>query len=151
MSQIYSTAFKSTIDEIKKVVPQVSNAFIFEKNLDTVIKDDETSEESIKNLVESFNVIAEKADCLDELESFTIQGTNGQVNISCTNNFYFASVSSYEADEKTLKTLTSVLVPTVIRLVDQITENSILKDDTEQDDTEQFSNDTGDERHSFRR
>lgn len=144
MSQIYSTAFKSTIDEVKKVIPQISNSFIFEKNLDIFTKDDETSEESIKKLVESFNKVTEKADCLDGLETFTIQGTNGQVNISCTNNFYFTTISSYEADEKTLNTLTTVLVPTIIKLVDQITQSHGL-----QDNNKQFTNDNNYENTVF--
>ncbi len=128
MSQAYSTAFKSAINEIKKVVPQISNTFIFERNLDFFAKDDETSEESIRKLAESFDKVTEKANCIEEFETFKIQGTNGQVNISCTNNFYFTAVSSYEADEKTLKTLTSVLVPTIIKLVDQITHSQGLQD-----------------------
>lgn len=135
MSQVYSAAFKSTIDEIKKVVPQVSNAFIFERNLGFFAKDDKTSEESVKKFFECFSTITSKADCLEELETFTIQGTDGQVNISCTNNFCFAAASSYEADEKIFKTVTTVLVPTIIRLADQITQNFNLQDSTPQFNT----------------
>lgn len=128
MSQVYSAAFKSTIDEIKKVVPQVSNAFIFERNMSFFAKDDKTSEESVRKFFECFSTITSKAECLEEFESFTIQGVDGQVNISCTNNFCFAAASSYEADEKILKTVTTVLVPTIIRLADQITQSGNIQD-----------------------
>ena len=40
------------------------------------------------------------------------------------NNRYLVNVSSHAADEKIVKTLTHVIVPTVVKLVDQISELS---------------------------
>ena len=40
------------------------------------------------------------------------------------NNRYLVNVSSHAADEKIVKTLTRVIVPTVVKLVDQISELS---------------------------
>jgi hypothetical protein len=54
------------------------------------------------------------------LETVTIQGANSRVNIACINDFYLTTTSSKEADEKYVNTLTRVLIPIVIRLVEKI-------------------------------
>ena len=76
-----------------------------------------------KSLIANFNSISQQAESIGGVENFTIQGANSQLNITAMNNLYLATVSSRAADQKIVKSLTHVLVPTVVKLVDQITPN----------------------------
>jgi hypothetical protein len=119
-NQVYAFALKNTLKEIKNVCPDVTNAFIFEENNNTLAKDDETPEKTINKTIGAFNAITERAETIGGLETVTIQGAEGKVTIACTNDFYLTTVASKEADEKYVNALTQVLIPTVIKLVDEL-------------------------------
>jgi hypothetical protein len=61
-----------------------------------------------------------------------VQGADRLLQITSINNLFLATVSSHEADEKIIKSLTCVLVPTVVKLVDEIafqtSENALPQD-----------------------
>jgi hypothetical protein len=118
-NDVYSFALKSTLQEIQNICPDISNSFIF-KDGKIIAKDETTSEKDINHTIDAFDAITEKADIIGGLEAVTIQTANGRVNIACMNDFYLTTVSSKEADEKYVNTLTRVLIPTVVRLMDKI-------------------------------
>jgi len=118
-NEVYAFALKNTLNEIKNVCPDVSNTFIFKDNK-LVAKDETTTEENIKHTINAFEAITERADAIGGLEAVTFQGSNGRISIFCQNEFYLTTVASKEADENYVKTLTRVLIPTVIKLVDKI-------------------------------
>ncbi len=125
MDPIYSYALKTTITEIKSVSPEVSNAFIFKKDGEIIAQDDNITEETIKKAIDLFNEMSESTDVFGRLENITIQCSNGQVTFTpCKNDFYLATVSSRETDEKIFYALTRVLVPTIIKLISQLTDSS---------------------------
>jgi len=117
--EVYSFALKNTLQEIQNICPDVSDTFIF-KNGKLVAQDETTPKKTVNQTIDAFTAITEKADSLGDLDAVTIQGTNGQANIACMNDFYLTTISSKEADEKYVNTLTRILVPTVIRLVEKI-------------------------------
>ena len=117
--EVYSFALKNTLQEIQNICPDVSNTFIF-KDGKILAQDETTPEKTVNQTIDAFTAITEKADSLGDLDAVTIQGTNGQANIACMNDFYLTTISSKEADEKYVNTLTRILVPTVIRLVEKI-------------------------------
>jgi hypothetical protein len=118
-NDVYAFALKSTLDEIQSMCPDVSNTFIF-KDGKILAKDETTDEKTVNRTINAFDSITERADAIDGLEAVTIQGANGRVNISCMNDFYLTTVLSKKADEKYVNTLTRVLIPTVIKLVEKI-------------------------------
>ena len=118
-NDVYAFALKSTLDEIQSACPDVSNTFIFKDG--KILAKAETTDENTANLtINAFDSITERADTLGDLETVTIQGANGRVNITCMNDFYLTTVLSKKADEKYVNTLTRVLIPTVIKLVEKI-------------------------------
>ena len=123
-NEVYTFALKNTLNEIKNVCPTVSNTFIFKEGK-ILANDKDTNEETATHTAQAFNAITERADALGGLETVTIQGANGRVNIACINDFYLTTVASKEADEKYVNTLTRVLVPTVLKLVEKIHPGSI--------------------------
>jgi hypothetical protein len=118
-NNVYSFALKSTLDEIQSICPDVSNTFIF-KDGKILAKDENTNEKTVNSTINAFDSITERTDAIGGLEAVTIQGANGRVNIACMNDFYLTTVLSKKADEKYVNTLTRVLIPTIIKLVEKI-------------------------------
>jgi hypothetical protein len=118
-NEVYSFALKNTLQEIQNICPDVSNTFIF-KDEQIIAQDETTPKKTVDKTLDAFTAITEKAEFLGGLNAVTIQGANGQANIACINDFYLTTISSKEADEKYVNTLTRILIPTVIRLVEKI-------------------------------
>jgi hypothetical protein len=118
-NNVYAFALKSTLDEIQSACPDVSNTFIFKD--EKILAKGETTDENTADLtINAFDSITERANSLGSLETVTIQGANGRVSITCMNDFYLTTVLSKKADEKYVNTLTRVLIPTVVKLVEKI-------------------------------
>jgi hypothetical protein len=78
------------------------------------------AEDRAKKLSAACNDIADQAEVIGGVETLTIDGVGSRLNIASMNNCYLATVSSSSADEKMVKALTCVVVPTVMKLLDQI-------------------------------
>ncbi|WP_161997915.1 hypothetical protein, partial [Escherichia coli] len=50
----------------------------------------------------------------------TLEGSNGRVDVSHINNIYFVTVASQKADINYINTVTRVLIPTVLKLLEKI-------------------------------
>jgi predicted regulator of Ras-like GTPase activity (Roadblock/LC7/MglB family) len=124
VTEAYSTALQTIINEFKNISPEITNTFIFKKDGEIVASTETTSEDQNKKLIAAFNDIADQAETIGDIETLTIQGANSQLSITSMNNRYLVNVSSHAANEKIVKTLTHVIVPTVVKLVDQISELS---------------------------
>jgi hypothetical protein len=118
-NEVYAFALKSTLDEIQNACPDVTSNFIF-KDGKLIATDKNTKEETATQTIEAFDAITERADIIGEVETVTIQTAQGKVNIATINDFYLTTVSSKEADEKYVNTLTRILIPIVIKLVEKI-------------------------------
>jgi len=126
-STVYASTLNNTIGEIKKICPEVSNAFVF-KNSDLIANDDTTSKDTLDQAVDALNSLEKEAKTVGGLKSIRIEGTKGKMNLSCMDKVNLATVLSNQADENYVNTLTKVLVPTVIKLVDEIQVNSPKKE-----------------------
>ena len=118
-STVYASALNNTIGEIKKICPEVTNAFVF-KNSDLIANDDSTSNKTLIHAVEALNSIEKEAKTVGGLKSIRLEGTKGKLNLACMDKLNLTTVLSNQADENYVNTLTKVLVPTVIKLVDEI-------------------------------
>ena len=132
-NQVYTLALKSTLQEIQNVCPDITSNFIF-KDEKILAKDQNTEEETATQTMDAFNKITENADIIGGLEAVTIQGVEGKVNIAAMNDFHLTTVSSKEADEKYVNTLTRVLIPIVIKLVEEIQPASLETETITSDD-----------------
>jgi hypothetical protein len=137
VTEAYSTALQNIINEFKNISPEITNTFIFKKNREILAISETTTEDQIKKLIATFNNTTNLAETIGGIETLTIQGADSQLNITSMNNLYLATVSSRAADQKIIKTLTHVLVPTVVKLVEQIapelSENELPKTITPED------------------
>ena len=120
MTEASSTALQTIIGEFKNISPELTSAFIFKKDGEILASTEAITEDQAKKLVAAYNDLADQAEVIGGLETLTIQGVGGQLNIASINNCYLATASSPAADEKIVKALTRVIVPTVMKLLDQI-------------------------------
>lgn len=141
-NEVYAFALKSALNEIQNACPDVTSNFIF-KNGKILAKDDTTKEETATQTINAFDAITERADTIGDLETITIQSAEGKINIANINDFHLTTVSSKEADEKYVNTLTRILIPIVIKLVEKIspasTDNetiTTLEPEPEEDDAQ---------------
>ena len=124
-NEVYAFALKSTLNEIKNVCPDISHSLIFEEGAKILVTDEDTNQTNAVQAADALNAIIEKADPIGGIESITIQTEKSRINLICTNGFYSATVASKESNEEYVNTLTKVLVPTVLKLVEKVGKESL--------------------------
>jgi len=120
VTEAKTSPLQTIIGEFKNINPEITSAFIFKKEGEILAFDENTTEEQTKNLTRAFNYLSEQAKIIGGIENLTFLGADKQLNISPINNAYLVTVSSKTADPKSVASLTHVIVPTVVALMDQI-------------------------------
>ena len=118
--ELCAFALKNTLNEIKNVCPELSNAFILGSNAQIIAKDENTDKETATRAAEAFNALAEKTEAINGIESIIFQAATGHVNVDRVNGFYLATVTTKEGDGKYINALARVAIPTVLKLVKRI-------------------------------
>jgi predicted regulator of Ras-like GTPase activity (Roadblock/LC7/MglB family) len=119
-NEVYTFALKNALNEIRNACPDITNTFMFREDGEIIAGDENTPEKTMAHVVNAFDGIFEKADAIGGVECITIEGSNGKVNVSWLNDLYFVTVTSRKADMNNVNTVTRVLVPTVLRLLEKI-------------------------------
>jgi hypothetical protein len=119
-NEVYSFALKNTLNEIRNVCPDITHTFMFTEEGEIIAADESTPEKIIIQVVDAFDGILERADKIGGVEGITLEGSNGRVNVTCIKDMYFATVTSRRADINYVNTVTRVLIPTVLRLLEKI-------------------------------
>ena len=119
-NEVYSFALKNTLNEIQNICPDIKNSFMFKEDGEIVAQDENTPQNVVVHLIDSFGGILEKADAIGGIEGITLDGSKGKVTISCMNDIYLVTVTSRKADMNYVNTVTHVLIPTILRLLDKI-------------------------------
>jgi hypothetical protein len=119
-NEVYSFALKNALNEIQNICPDIKNSFMFKENGEIIAGDENTPKKVVVRVVDSFNGILEKADAIGGVEGVTLEGSKGRVNISCMNDLYLVTVTSIKADMNYVNTVTHVLIPTILRLLEKI-------------------------------
>ena len=119
--EVYSFALKNTLNEIQNICPDIKNSFIFREDGEIIAGDENTPEKTIVKVMDSLDGILEKADAIGGVNSITLESSEGRVNVSCMNDLYLVTVTSKNADKNYVNTVTHVLIPTVLKLLERIT------------------------------
>ncbi len=120
MTEAYSNPIQTIIDEIRTLSPETTDAIIFRNNGQTIASTQTGTENQTKKFVANFADLSMLAQAIDGIENFTIQAADSQLNIVAVEDCFLATVSSQTANQEVLKSITKVVVPTVVRLVNQI-------------------------------
>jgi predicted regulator of Ras-like GTPase activity (Roadblock/LC7/MglB family) len=119
-NEVYSFALKNTLNEIRNVCPDITHTFMFTEDGEIIAADESTPEKTIIQVIDAFDGILERADKIGGVEGITLEGSKGRVNVNCVKDMYFATVTSKKADINYVNTVTRVLIPTVLRLLEKI-------------------------------
>jgi len=126
-NEVYAYALKNTLDEIQKICPDIKNAFVLTKNRELIARDEDTPEKTITRAVSAFEEMLEKAQAIGGVEDVTIEGINGRLNVSRLDEIYLVTVTSKQADLEYVNTVTHVIVPTVLRLLEKLSPAPLKK------------------------
>ncbi len=119
VTEAQTNPIQTIIDEFKTLSPETTMVLIFKNNGQTIANTQATTEDQTKNFILSFCSIAHQAQTIGGIESLTIQAANSQLCITNIDSLFLATVSSHAVNQKILKSLTQVVVPTVVKLIDQ--------------------------------
>jgi hypothetical protein len=136
MSQPYVFALKNGLEEIKKVEPCLQKIFLFQKDGNVVAQDSQIGVEEVKALTGFFVELMQRAENIDAIETLTIEGKDTTLNITLIGDLYAGSVYSRKTDERTVKALTKIVIPTIIKIVDHL--SPVTQNLTEPKQTEQI-------------
>src|SRR4030065_1779579 len=102
-------ALTKALTEIKNVSPEISKAFLFQRDKRILVRDECTDKEEANVTVTAFESLDEKANIISGIEPVTFHGTKGRLDINQVKEYYLATVTSKETDDKTINNLTRVL------------------------------------------
>jgi predicted regulator of Ras-like GTPase activity (Roadblock/LC7/MglB family) len=124
----YSFALRNTLNEITNACPDIQSIFLFKEDGDIISGEEKAQEEAAVHAVDALDDVLEKAETLGGVQNIILEGNKGTVNVSRIKDFYLVTVVPQKADMKYINTLTGVLVPTVLKLLEKI--NPALNRDT---------------------
>lgn len=119
-NDVYSFALRNTLDEITNACPDIQSIFLFKEDGDIISGEERAQEEAAVHTVDALDEVLEKAKALGGVESISLEGTKGTINVSRVNDFYLVTVVPEKADLKYINIFTNVLLPTVLKLLDKI-------------------------------
>jgi hypothetical protein len=120
VTETYSNPLQTVLDEFKILSPETTNVLIFKNNGQTIANTQATTEDQTKKLIDNFGSISIQAQSIGGIECLTIHTCDSQLNITAMGNLYLATVSSHEANQEIVKSLTQVVVPTIALFVNKL-------------------------------
>jgi predicted regulator of Ras-like GTPase activity (Roadblock/LC7/MglB family) len=124
-SEFFSFALKNALNEIRNACPDIKSTFMFKENGEIIAGDENTPEKLMARVVDAFDGILEKAEAIGGLEGIILEGSKGRVKLSYVDNLYLVTVTSEKADMNYVNTVTRVLIPTVLKMLEKIHPTSI--------------------------
>jgi predicted regulator of Ras-like GTPase activity (Roadblock/LC7/MglB family) len=115
----YSFALKNALNEIQNICPDIKSSFMFREDGAIVAADENTPEKTLVRFIDSLDCVMEKAETIGGVEGVLFEGSEGRVNLSCVNDLYLVTVTTKNADMNYVNTVTRVLIPTVLRLLEK--------------------------------
>jgi predicted regulator of Ras-like GTPase activity (Roadblock/LC7/MglB family) len=119
-SESYSLALRNALNEIKNTCPDVQTSFLFNDEGKVIAEGNEAPEASLEKTAGAMGGILEKTVTIGGLDKLIINGQKGKVYVSRVDDMYLAMVTSKDADMTYVQTVSRVLIPTVIKLLDNI-------------------------------
>jgi len=118
--EIYAVALKNALAEIKNVCPDINKAYILMDNGTIIAGDEQAVDPSVERAVNSLQSLAEKATSVGGLNDLLIDGDKGRVYVSQVNGMYSVMALSKRADLSFLRTLTGIVLPTILKVLNGI-------------------------------
>jgi len=119
-NDVYSFALRNTLNEITNACPDITSIFLFKEDGDIISGEDRTQEDAAVHTVDALDEVLEKAQTLGGVEHISLEASEGTISVSRMGDSYLVTVTPEGADLKYISTLTNVLVPTVLKILEKI-------------------------------
>jgi hypothetical protein len=126
-TEAYSSALKNALNEVQNICPDIKSVFLFNEEGQIIAGAENTPEAVIIRAMDALDGLIEKAEAIDSVESISFEASKGRVNVSRISDLYLVTLASEKADMNYVGTVTRVIIPAVIKLLDKIAA-SPLKD-----------------------
>jgi predicted regulator of Ras-like GTPase activity (Roadblock/LC7/MglB family) len=117
----YATALNNAMTEIKKAYPDVQTSFIFTKEGTILTEDQETDQNTMNNILESFENLKEKTQAIGKLESFYLTANNGKIMLSKIKDMHMLLITNKNADKNQIHSITNIIIPTILKTLETLT------------------------------
>ena len=124
--EVYATALKTALAEIKNVCPDVNSAYILLNNGKVVSNDDNAIDSTIEKAINTLQELTDKSLSLGGLSDLVIDGEKGKIYVSQVNGTYSVMALSKRADLTFLRTITNIVFPTVLKVLEGIDSETLL-------------------------
>jgi len=124
--EVYAAALKNALVEIKNVCPDINKAFILMDNGTIVAGDEQSAEPSVEKAVNTLQSLTEKASSVGGLDDLLIDGDKGKIYVSQVNGMYSVMALSKQADLPFLRTVTKIILPTILKVLNGIGSETAL-------------------------
>ncbi len=141
----YAIALDTALTEIQKAYPGIHHSFLFTNTGSMVSKDPETDEETIDNVLEAFEELKEKTEAIGGLKNFSASTEKGKLVISSLDDMYLVLATSEEADENQIHSIKDVILPIILKSVEQISSTHRRQTLSETEQEEETEEDTEEE------
>jgi len=122
---IYANALKTALTEVRNISPDITRSFIFTKDGTIIAEAAQDVKVSTEKSIHCFQSLIEKADTIGGLNTFMVNGNKGMAQISRINNMYLALSASKKADITYIQSVARILIPTVMKLLENIVSTPI--------------------------
>ena len=131
--ETYSFALKNALTEIGNICPEVKLSFVFNQEGKILAEDEKSAKYNAEKIVGNFEEIFQKSHAIGGINSITINAKRGKIIISnIQEGVYLATVTSKNVDMKYLETVSRVLIPTVLKLLEKIAPAPLKKPSTKE-------------------
>jgi hypothetical protein len=144
-NDMHAVALKNALEEIRKTCQNIQYAFIFKEKGEIVVGDTEIPERVMVRVVDAFGSLLEKAVPIGGVESVTLTCSEGTLSFQVFGEHYLVTVTSPKSNLNYLNTLTRVLIPTVLTMLDKISPTPLKKVPSPKDSSQTPSTSTENE------
>jgi len=116
----YAIALKTALTEIQKAYPDLNHSFIFTKNENIISGEQETDENTMNTVLDSFENLKEKAETIGEIKSLHITGKKGNLTLSKINDMYLVLSTTKNMDNNHIHAITHIIIPTILKTMETI-------------------------------
>ncbi len=117
----YATALNNAMTEIKKAYPDVQTSFIFTKEGNILTEDPEIDQNTMNNVLESFENLKEKTKAIGKLENFYLTANNGKIMLSKIKDMNILLLTNKNADKNQIHSITNIIIPTILKTLETLT------------------------------
>jgi len=124
--EIYNVALRNALSGIKNSISDLNWSFILTNDGTVITSDDNPNDPGMSKAASSFQSLAEKANAIGGLDNMLITGEKSKICVSSVNDMYLVAGLAKNADLVYFRTITSAVLPTVLKVLDGVTSSLTL-------------------------